>query len=170
MTAIDLLKDAYGRVRTIVHSAVKGASAEALSFRPDADANSIAWLVWHLSRGEDAQIAAAAGQDELWVSDGWAGRFDLPFDVSATGYGQSTHEVAAVRASATLLTDYYDAVNARSLVYLDGLDEDALAEVIDTAWNPPVTRAVRLVSIVADNLQHAGQASYLRGITKRAGL
>ena len=35
---------------------------------------------------------------------------------------------------------------------------------MDKAWDPPVTLGVRLVSVVSDDLQHAGQAAYLRGL------
>ena len=35
--------------------------------------------------------------------------------------------------------------------------------MIDTKWNPPVTRGVRLVSIIDDAVTHLGQAAYARG-------
>lgn len=45
-----------------------------------------------------------------------------------------------------------------------------LARIVDTSWDPPVTLAVRLISILSDDLQHAGQTSYVRGLAIRAGL
>lgn len=54
--------------------------------------------------------------------------------------------------------------------YLSTLGDEDYGKVVDTSWNPPVTLAVRLVSILADDLQHAGQASYVRGLAIRAGL
>jgi hypothetical protein len=75
-----------------------------------------------------------------------------------------------VRAGADLLGDYYDAVHARTIDYLHTLTEADLPRIVDTSWDPPVTLAVRLVSILSDDLQHAGQASYLRGLAARAGL
>jgi hypothetical protein len=36
--------------------------------------------------------------------------------------------------------------------------------VVDASWDPPVTLGVRLVSVISDDLQHAGQAAYLRGM------
>jgi hypothetical protein len=36
--------------------------------------------------------------------------------------------------------------------------------VVDDSWDPPVTVSIRLVSILADDLQHAGQAAYARGV------
>ena len=128
----------------------------------------IAWLAWHAARGEDAQVADVAGVEQVWTAQGWADRFDLPFDRAASGYGQSTEEVGQVRASAELLLGYYDAVAQQTAAYLQRLTESDLDVVVDERWDPPVTLGVRLVSIVGDSLQHAGQASYVRGMLARA--
>jgi hypothetical protein len=39
--------------------------------------------------------------------------------------------------------------------------------VIDDRWDPPVTRGVRLVSVVNDTTQHAGQAAFAAGVVSR---
>ncbi len=39
-----------------------------------------------------------------------------------------------------------------------------LDRVVDKRWNPPVTLGVRLVSILNDDVQHVGQAAYVRGL------
>jgi len=167
MNVTELLVDAIGRVRNAVHHAVDGLSPEQLAFRADAEANTVAWLVWHLTRIQDDHIADVAGRDQAWTADGWAKRFDLPFDASATGYGHDADEVAAVVAPAELLTAYYDAVHEQTLRYLAGLTADDLDAVVDTSWDPPVTLGVRLVSVLNDDLQHAGQAAFLRGLIER---
>lgn len=167
MTSPDLLTDAFDRVQDAVHSAVDGLSPEQLRYRPDKGANSIAWLVWHLTRIQDDHIAGVAGHEQVWTAADWAAKFELPFKESATGYGHGPDEVAAVQASAELLADYYDAVHERTLEYVAGLTEEDLARVVDEYWDPPVTLAVRLVSVIADDLQHAGQAAFLRGTLHR---
>ena len=43
-----------------------------------------------------------------------------------------------------------------------------LEREVDQSWDPPVTLAVRLVSVVNDITQHAGQAAYAAGIIARA--
>jgi len=164
----ELLSEAFGRVREIVHAALEDATIEALTFRADPEANTMAWLIWHLTRVQDDHIAEVAGEAQVWVAGGWFDRFDLPFEAEATGYGMSASDVAEVRVAAELLAGYYDAVHFRTMGYLVALDEADLARVVDASWNPPVTLGVRLVSILSDDLQHAGQASYLRGLTKRA--
>lgn len=52
--------------------------------------------------------------------------------------------------------------------YLGSLNAARLDDVIDDAWDPPVTLGVRLVSVADDSLQHVGQAAYLRGLIERA--
>lgn len=168
MDGVDVLTDAFGRVGGVVHRVVTGLTPEQLAVRPDPQANSIGWLVWHLTRGQDAQVAAVAGDEQVWTAQGWADRFGLPFDPAETGYGQTSTQVGQVRATAELLTGYYDAVAGRTTAYLQRLSDDALDRVVDEAWDPPVTLGVRLVSIVGDDLQHAGQAAYVRGLLERA--
>jgi hypothetical protein len=38
---------------------------------------------------------------------------------------------------------------------------------VDDYWDPPVTLGVRLVSIISDDLQHVGQAAFIRGVIER---
>ncbi|WP_349897177.1 mycothiol transferase [Parafrigoribacterium soli] len=164
MNGNEILVDAIGRVRGIVHSAVKGLSTEQLATKPYENGNTVAWLVWHLTRVQDDHIADAAGFEQLWTSAGWAERFELPFEPEATGYAQGPQDVAAVRAEASLLLEYHDAVSARTVDWIGGLGADELDRVVDESWDPPVTLGVRLVSVISDDLQHAGQASFLRGL------
>ncbi|MEV4008327.1 DUF664 domain-containing protein [Actinomadura sp. NPDC049753] len=164
MTSAELLTDAFDRIRQVVHGAVGGLSGPQLARRPAEDANSIAWLVWHLTRIQDDHVAGVAGTDQMWTRDGWADRFDLPFDASDTGYGHTPDDVAAVRVEADLLTGYHDAVHAETVRYVSALTDADLPRIVDRAWDPPVTLAVRLISVVSDDLQHAGQAAYVRGL------
>ncbi len=164
MTLGDLLADAFGRIRGVVHDACSGLTEDQLAFRPAGQANSVAWLVWHLTRIQDDHVAAVAGTEQAWTAQGWADRFGLPYPVPDHGYGHSSEQVAACRAPAGLLTGYHDAVYRSTLRFVQGLTEPDLDRVVDRAWDPPVTLGVRLVSVISDDLQHAGQAAYLRGL------
>ena len=168
MTSADLLVDAFGRIRETVHGVVAGLTPEQLAFRVDGDANSIAWLVWHLTRIQDDHIAGVAETEQVWTSDGWVERFGLPFHPEAHGYGHTSADVAAVRVeSGDLLIRYYDAVHERTIRFVSGLTDAGLPRIVDDYWDPPVTLAVRLVSIISDDLQHAGQAAFIRGVIDR---
>ena len=167
MTSAELLTDAFGRVRQSVHAAVDGLSAAQLAARLDEDANSIAWLCWHLARVQDDHVADAFGVEQVWPR--FMERFGLPFGPGATGYGQSSAQVALVRISSPdLLTGYHDAVHEQTVAQVSALTDADLSRVVDERWDPPVTLGVRLVSVISDGLQHAGQAAFVRGILLRS--
>lgn len=166
-TTAELLVDAYGRIEGTVHVVLDRIDPDVLTYRPDPSANTVAWLVWHLTRVQDDHIAGVAGHEQVWTEQGWARRFDLPFDDTAIGYGQDAEEVGRVRSSVELLGGYFDAVHARTVAYLGTVTDADLDRVVDADWDPPVTLAVRLVSVLNDDLQHAGQAAYLRGVAER---
>jgi uncharacterized protein DUF664 len=168
MGSADILVDAFGRIRDLVTAVVDGLSPEQLASRLDGGANSIAWLVWHLTRIQDDHIADAAQTEQVWTAGGWAEAFGLPFDPSATGYGHSSRDVAAVKVgSGDLLTGYHDAVHDATVQYVGHLTDSDLARIVDDSWDPPVSLGVRLVSVVSDDLQHAGQAAFIRGVLQR---
>jgi DinB superfamily len=151
----------------MVHGAVDGLTAEELTFRVDPEANSIAWLVWHLTRIEDDHVADLAGTPQVWSSGGWARRWRLPFDEADTGYGHGTREVAAVTGDPEMLLGYFDAVHAMTVDYVRGLSAADLDSVVDENWDPPVTLGVRLVSVAGHNFEQMAQADFIRGILER---
>lgn len=165
MLANDLMIDAFERIKQAVHTAIEGLSDDELTRRPREGANTIAWLIWHLTRVQDDHIADLAGSEQLWMQ-GWSEKLGLPFEPRATGYGQSADEVGQVKVSAKLLVDYYDTVHDHTVAWVKQLSEDDYIRVVDGNWDPPVTLAVRLVSIIADSLQHVGQAAYVHGLIK----
>jgi Protein of unknown function (DUF664) len=169
MKSNELLLDAFGRIRDTVAAALEGADDESLVRRPAGSGNSIAWLIWHLSRVEDAQVASAAGLKQIWTSQGFAGRFGLPLPERDTGYGHSSGEVDAVRAPAELLLEYYDAVHRQTVEFLRTLGDEDFDRIVDRRWDPPVTLGVRLISTIADCLQHVGQAAYAKGLNPVPG-
>lgn len=163
-TAADLLDDAFGRVGDGVAALLDGLTPDQLRQRIAPDANPIGWLVWHLLRVQDDHVADAAGTEQVWTAGGWIGRFDLPFEPGATGYGQSSEDVGALATTSELLAGYGEAVTAKTRAWVSDLSDDELDRVVDDAWDPPVTPAVRLVSVIGDDLKHLGQAEYLAGL------
>lgn len=166
MSGPDLITDGFGRVREIVHGVLDGLSESDLQYRADPQANSIGWLIWHLTRVQDDHIAGVSALTQVWQS-GFEERFGLSLDQADIGYGHSASQVGLVKAPAGLLAEYHDATCDQSISFVRGLTDDDLATVVDRAWDPPVTLAVRLVSVLSDDLQHAGQAAFLRGLIQR---
>jgi uncharacterized damage-inducible protein DinB len=164
MKTSELLKDSFMRIDGAVTETLQGLDEAALHYRPGGTGNHIAWLLWHLARVEDAQVAAAAGREQVWTSGGFVERFGLPLTARDTGYGHSSGQVDSVRTTAALLADYYGAVHRQTLAVLEDVTSQDLDRTVDTQWNPPVTLGVRLVSTLADCLQHVGQAAYAKGL------
>lgn len=163
-----LLADAFDRVVEDVEGAVAGLTGEQLAWRPDPEANSIGWLVWHLARVHDDHVAELAQREQAYTELGYADRFGLDLDPSDVGYGHSSSQVAMVRVDGPVtLVDYLRAVTTRTNEYLATLDAAELDRVVDRNWDPPVTAGVRLVSVINDSTQHAGQAAYVRGLLDR---
>ena len=164
MTSADLLADAFDRIRGVVGRALDGLTDEQLAERVGPAANSIAWLVWHLTRIQDDHVCHVAGVDQAWTGQGWYERFGVPFAPEDHGYGHRSEQVAQVRVSGELLRGYQDAVHERTVEFVRTVRDEDLDRVVDTNWDPPVTLGVRLVSVISDDLQHAGQAAYVRGL------
>lgn len=167
-TATDVLLESFERVPPAVRGVLDGLAHEQLLERPVIDGgkgNSIGWLVWHLARVEDAQIAGVAGRAQVWDDGDWATRLGVGYADGATGYGMSDHDVDAFTVtSGQALADYQQAVHARTVEVLRAMAPTDLSRVVDEAWDPPVTALVRIVSIVNDITQHVGQAAYARGL------
>ena len=167
MNIAELATDSLKRVSDGVRRVLDGIDPDLLTAQLDGDTNTVAWLIWHLARVQDAQVAQIAHIDQVWTVGGWAKKFALELPDTDTGYGHTPEEVRAVAASAATLQSYYNAVEHQTNLYLHTLTEAALDQVIDTRWDPPVTLGVRLISILDDDLEHIGQAAFLRGILER---
>lgn len=166
MSGAELLVDGFGRIREIVRDVLDGLTEADLQYRADPAANTICWQIWHLTRVQDDHVAGASGLTQVWLS-GFAEQFGLALEAGDIGYGHSADEVTAVRAPVDLLLSYHDATYDQTISFVRGLTDADMAIVVDRHWDPPVTMGVRLISVLADDLQHAGQAAFTRGLIER---
>ena len=165
MESKGVLLEIYGRVPPLVGEVLRGLSQAAVVARPAPKANTIAWLVWHLTRVQDHHVSDILKTEQLWVGGDWAERVGLAPDPNDTGYGHSPDDVATITPrDASILEAYLEAVQARTVAMIERLEPADLERVVDRRWDPPVTLGVRLVSIADDGLQHVGQAAYIRGL------
>lgn len=162
--ARELLRDAFTRLIEHADDLTDGLTDEVSFYRPMPEANTIAWLLWHSARVQDAQLSDIAGVHQVWLRDGWVEKFALDLPREDHGYGHTSEDVGKVRAPASLLAGYYRAVHRATLEYIAGLTTEDLETIVDKRWTPPVTASARLVSIIDDCAQHLGQAAYIRGI------
>lgn len=161
----EILTDAFTRIHEGLPAQLEGLTAEQILWRPAPAANPIGWLAWHLARVQDDHLADLGNVEQAWTS-GWSKRFALPYDEQAIGYGQSSEEVGAFSVTdVELLAGYYEDVHELTLRVLQTLQTPADYErIVDDRWDPPVTAAVRITSVIGDITQHFGQLSYVRGL------
>ena len=158
-----------------IKRATDGATDEQLYYRPSADANNIAWLAWHLSRWQDYMTASISGDLQVWVTEAWAQQFALPPDLpnEATGWGDSTEQVAAFRVDRAVLFGYVEAANRAAVERVAKLTPEQLEQPVlwGTPKTPVDTRPAwrALMSICGDSLRHAGQINYIRGLVSEPG-
>jgi uncharacterized damage-inducible protein DinB len=167
-TASDILLDGLGRVRETAHGLLDDVPEEHLTAPPASGTNTIAWLVWHLTRVIDEHVADAFDVDVVWTTSGWFDRFGLPFPAGVHGYGMTYDDVLRVRASAEDLRGYLDDAFAVAEEQLRRVSDDDLDRIVDESWDPPVSLGVRLLSMINDATQHIGQAAYAAGILARS--
>ncbi|MCL2736252.1 MAG: DinB family protein [Propionibacteriaceae bacterium] len=169
MQVAEVFIDAYGRIHDGVERVLDGVDPHVLGVRLDPQANSIAWLVWHLTRVQDDHIASAFDCSQVWVDQDWVTRFGLPFPVGDHGYGHTADQVGMLAGiSADLLRGYHEATWRQTVTMLTQVTPESLDRIVDTRWTPPVTLGVRLISVINDDLEHLGQAAFIRGCAERA--
>ncbi|MFL4480027.1 DUF664 domain-containing protein [Paeniglutamicibacter sp. ORCA_105] len=171
-SAIALLRDGFGRVREGIERLLDEAEPRMLRFRASSHSNSMAWLLWHLTRIQDdhfTHLARALDEgsapEQCWISRGWVSRFNLPYAQLDTGFGHSSDQVADFGMyDGEYLLGYHRDVHEQTIGILATLREPDLSAVIDRRWNPPVTAGVRLISVLNETASHLGQAEFLKGI------
>lgn len=165
MDTRELLADAASRPIDSAALVLKDISSDALHAQPMGRGNTIAWLVWHAARQMDVQLSHLTGETTVWESGDWAERTGVDRGADDFGFGDPAEQVAALRVEHPDALQDYVKVTAEALTsYVRTLSDEDLDEVIDRQWDPPVTRGVRLVSVIDDAVAHIGQAQYARGL------
>jgi len=154
--------NALQRVHVFMGLAFADLSPEQLWYRPAAEANSIAWVGWHLTRGLDRRVSDMDRGEQTWVEGRWYEAFGLPANPADYGVGHTSEQVDTVRPpDSGVILGYYDAVYRRTLEFMASSAADDHNRVLDDSGN---TLAVEMVGMVAGNLQHVGQVGYIRGL------
>ena len=150
-----------------IERAADGLTDEQLFYQPTSDTNSIAWLVWHLSRWRDAKSAAVSGQPQVWASEGWAARFGIAGD--RTGLGDTPEQVASFRVDRGVLLGYAEAAHHAIVGCVSKLAPERFDQPVE--YMPGDLRPVWtvLMGVVGDSTQHVGQINYLRGMITGLG-
>lgn len=167
----DLIWDGYSRSIELLEKALSSLTVEDLNWQPKPDCNSLGWTVWHLSRGQDAEISGLMEDEQLWIKDKWYKKFNRPLDANDTGFGHTPEQVKAFKSPpAETLLDYHRAVLGKTKSYVYTLSKSELDKELNEPWFQPLpTVGIRLVSVMIDGAEHCGEIAYLRGLYKGYG-
>lgn len=163
-----LIIEIYERITQVLEKALDGLTLDDLNQQPHPDCNSMGWLTWHLTRSQDRAIADLTGEEQLWVKDKWHTKFNRPPDPADSGFGHTSKDLAAFKPpDVRTLLEYHHAVMERAKRCISNLSATDLGRELNNPRAPTV--GVRLAGVINDNLQHAGQVAYLRGLFKGKG-
>jgi hypothetical protein len=131
MNALELFLERYDAVHGgFVDQLFRGLTGDQARQRPGG-VNSIAWLVWHLSRVQDAAINRfVADRPQVLEDGGWNRHMGL--DRRDVGSGMTAHEVGALsaRVDVDALRHYHRAVAERTKTVATSLAAGAWAEIV----------------------------------------
>lgn len=165
------ITDQFQRMSAELEQVLDGLTIEDIHKRPAPGANPIGWLCWHVTRSFDRLLGDVVLGEQLWIKDGWHKKFNRLPDFNDTGSGYTDAQVDALKIPdlKTLLA-YHRAVMRPLLNYLGNLTEKELDRQTPDSQRPGTTRPVhdRLIAVL-NNLQHVGQAGYVRGLLKGRG-
>jgi len=163
-----LLSDIYEGISRVLDRALDGLTVDDLNQQPNPDSNSMGWLTWHLTRVQDRAISDLRGEVQLWIKDEWYVKFNRPPDPQDFGLGHTAKDLAAFKSpDFSTLLEYHHAVLERTKHYVRDLTETDLEREIAHPVFPAV--GARLLAVISDNFQHAGQVAYVRGLLKGKG-
>jgi len=135
--------------------------------QPTSDTNSIAWLVWHLSRWRDRVSALVAGETQVWISEGWAQRFGMAEE--RTGLGDTPEQVSSFRVPRDQVLGYAASAHRAIVERVLKIPPEQFDQEVESAYGDrrPVWRL--MAGVIGDSTEHVGQINYLRGITAGLG-
>jgi len=167
MKTSDFILDTLERLQSAVTAAVNGLSHEELTWRPGAEANSIGFILWHQIRCEDSFIQGMIKQKpQIWVSDKWYQRLNLPENPQDEGYGYTAEQVTAFPVPELKdLLEYAEATRTPTTKYLKDITADKLDQTIQTPLGE-LTIGQSLALLLCEIAEHTGQIAYLRGLQR----
>lgn len=159
--------DGLEQAHRSVEGLAEGVTDEQFYHQPTHETNSIAWLVFHLSRWRDKASADATGETQVWISEGWAQRFGMAEE--RTGVGDTPEQVAAFKVPRDQVLGYADAAHRASVERVSKLAPEQFDEQVDY-WEGTKAPSWRAwAGVIVDSMQHVGQIDYLRGLIGGSG-
>ena len=134
-----------------------------VAWRPTNSSNSIAFILWHMTRAEDIFInRVMQGKGELYEAEGWYEKLGTPTKI----YQYTEEELQAWPVpKVELLKEYTNSIRERTLTFLKPITSKKLSEV-PMPERSPLSIGAMLSHLCNEIAIHAGQIAYLRGMQR----
>ena len=154
----------------VLRRALSELSTEELNSHPcGPGTNSIAWLIWHLTRIQDLSASARMGKDQAWVAEGFHAKFGMEADFMKFNSFTPEELDAFPQMDAESLLGYYECARGYLTEYVNSLSASDLDAPVPPRPHGPENVGDALGITLADNTQHFGQIAFIMGVVKGFG-
>ncbi len=163
MEAKELLRRSLEQSQGYLTKALDGLNQEEATWSPTPECNSIAFILWHMTRVEDFFVNRVIQREkELYETKGWQEKLGTP----VKAYQYTVEELQAWPAQKLeVLREYVDSVREKTLAFLNSIPPERLSEVPRPDRSPD-SIGVTLGHMSTEIALHVGQIAYLRGIQR----
>ena len=143
--------------------ALDGLTQEEAAWSPGVECNSIAFILWHMTRVEDFFVNRVIQREtELYEAEGWQEKLGTP----VKAYQYTVEELQAWSVpELEVIQGYANSVREKTLAFLKSIPPEKLSEVPRPDRSPDSIGAT-LGHISTEIALHVGQIAYLRGVQR----
>lgn len=165
MDAKELILMSLEQSQGYLTKALDGLTQEEAAWSPEAECNSIAFILWHVIRVEDFFMNRVIQRaSELYEAEGWQEKLGTP--AKETGYQYATEQLRAWPVpKLEVLRGYANSVREKTLAFLESISPERLSEVPRPDRSPDSIGA-SLSRMSTEIALHVGQIAYLRGVQR----
>jgi len=165
MEAKELILMSLEQSQGYLNKALDGLTQEEAAWRPNAECNSIAFILWHMTRVEDFFVnRVIQRENELYEAEGWREKLGTP--PKETGYQYAAEQLQTWPVpQLEVLRGYASSVIEKTLAFLKSVPPQKLSEVPHPDRSPDSIGAT-LGHISTEIALHVGQIAYLRGVQR----
>ncbi len=163
MEAKELILKSLEQSQGYLTRALDGLTQEEAAWSPNAECNSIAFTLWHMTRVEDFFVNRVIQRGkELYEAEGWQEKLGTP----VKAYQYTVEELQAWPVpKLEVLRGYADSIRDKTLAYLKSIPAEKLSEVPRPDRSPD-SIGDSLGRISTEIALHVGQIAYLRGVQR----
>jgi len=145
--------------------ALDGLTQEEAVWSPATESNSIAFILWHMTRVEDFFVIRVIQREvELYEAEGWRKKLGTP--AKDTGFEYTFEQLRAWPVpKLAIIRGYADSVRKRTLALLNSIAPERLSELARPDRSPDSIGDI-LCRITTEIALHTGQIAYIRGIQR----